>query len=202
MNNNNYNNINFGRARVPYTLPSYPIRSRLCLKLGWVALTAKGNQLNPLTTLIRKGYYESVTLEPGGLGPVWGRLGGSNLNTANLLTFDHLLRLEGGIQTKLNLCTANLLNFSYLHICRIVGDTIGCQTPLISTTLFGCFQQTYFSFWKRPKRCLCFAGVKSEKRYKVYRFEYQRRALIWKLKIFALNARERESDREGEREMA
>ena len=47
--------------------PSFlPIFSRLYLKIGWVALTAKGNQLNPLTTLIRKGYYESFTLEPGG----------------------------------------------------------------------------------------------------------------------------------------
>ena len=59
-----------------------------------------------------------------------------------------MLRLEGGIQTKLKLCTANLLNFSYLHICRIAGDTIGRQTPLISTTLFEHFQQTYSIFFE------------------------------------------------------
>jgi hypothetical protein len=39
-----------------------------------------------------------------------------------------------------------------------------------------------------------------EKIQKVYRMSYQRRALILKLKIFALNARERESDRERVRE--
>ena len=57
---------------LPPTLPSYlfvPNQS-----VG--NLNPKGNQLNPLTTLTRKGYYESVTLEPGGLEPVWGLIWG------------------------------------------------------------------------------------------------------------------------------
>ena len=75
--NNNDNNINNNSAGPGFHLPSPPTYLFHVIPNQKVGnLNRKGNQLNPLTTLTRKGYYESFTLEPGGLEPVWGLIWG------------------------------------------------------------------------------------------------------------------------------
>ena len=111
-------------ARPRYHLPCLPTYlSQVIPNKRTGCLNRKDNQHSPLATWHVKCIMNLLPWDQGAK-PVGGHFGGSNLNTANVLTFSYLPWLQGGKQTNLEHCTANLLHFNYLHFSQNVQGTL------------------------------------------------------------------------------
>ena len=111
-------------ARPRYHLPCLPTYlAQVIPNKRRGCFNRKDNQQSPLATWHVKCIMNILPWDQGAK-PVGGHFGGSNLNTANVLTFSYLPRSQGGIQTNLEHCTANLLHFNYLHFSQNLQGTL------------------------------------------------------------------------------